>query len=105
MKGKNFFNWVLDFEYNMCGLLKEKITFFIDIPINISLDIVKSRGEKDVHEEDEEFLRKCYENCKYIAEKYNLVHINCFSNGKLLSVEEINDCIYEYVLKILNFGV
>ena len=102
---EKFFNWVLDFEYNMCGLLKEKITFFMDIPINISLDIVKSRGEKDVHEEDEEFLRKCYENCKYIAEKYNLVHINCFSNGKLLSVEEINDCIYEYVLKILNFGV
>lgn len=100
---EKFFEWVLDFEYNMCSLPKEEVTFFMDVPIKISLEIIKSRGEKDIYEKDKEFLIKSYENCKYVAEKYNLVHIKCCSSGKLLSIEEINDQIYKSVLKVLKF--
>lgn len=100
---EKFFDWILNFEYNMCNLLKEEITFFMDVPINISLEIIRSRGEKDIYEKDKEFLIKSYENCKNIAKKYNLVHIECCSLGKLLPINEINDRIYEHVLKILNY--
>ena len=97
-----FFNWVLDFEYNKCGLEKEEITFFMDVPIDISLDILKQREEKDIHEEDEEFLRECYKNCKYIVSKYNLVNVDCSSNSKLRSIDEISDYLYDHVIKILH---
>lgn len=100
---EEFFNWLLDFEYKKCNLPKEEITFFMDIPIDISLGLIKSRDKDDIHERDEKFLRRCYENCKYVAKKYNFLHIECFKLGRLLSINEINDMIYYCVLKILNY--
>lgn len=100
---EKFFEWVLNFEYNMCSLPKEEVTFFMDVPIEISLEIIKHRGENDIYESDKEFLIKSYENCKYVAEKYNLVHIKCCPYGKLLSVDEIHNEIYNHVLKILSY--
>lgn len=102
---ENFFNWILDFEYNKCNLPKEEITFFMDIPIDISLRLIKLRDKNDIHERDEEFLKRCYENCKYLAQKYKFLHIECFKFGRLLSINEINDMIYNYVLKTLNYEV
>ena len=104
-----FFDWVLNFEYNICNLPKADIVFFLDCSIETSLKIVKSRFEgnsnTDIHEKDEEFLRKCYENCKYVAEKYNLFSVKCDFDGKLLPIEKINDIIYKHILKKFNFGV
>lgn len=102
---EKFFNWILDFEYNKCSLLKEERTFFLDVPIDISLKIIKERETHDIHEKNEKFLRSCYENLKYISKKYNLEIIECFKNEKLLSIEEINDDIYKRVLRILNLEV
>ena len=98
---EKYFEWILDFEYEKCGLLKEEVSFFIDMPIDLSIKIIKSRGEHDIYEKDEKFLKDCYDNCKYIYKKYNLVHINCCVNEKLLSVDEIGEIIYKKVLEIL----
>ena len=103
LKSRNdFFKWILDFEYNKCGLQKEDITFFMDVPVDISLNILESRTQKDINEQNKEFLRECYENSKYIVDKYNLANVNCLQNNKLLSVEEINNYLFDYIIKYLN---
>lgn len=99
---EKYFEWILDFEYEKCGILRESITFFIDVSIDLILDVIKARKSHDIYEKNEKFLRKCYENCKKIYEKYNLVHIDCCDNGKFLPVEEIGNIIYDKVSKILN---
>lgn len=96
-----FFNWVLDFEYNKCDLFKQKITFFIDMPIDISLKFIRERNNHDIHEKNEKFLRKCYENCIYLSKKYGFINIDCVEMGKLLSIEDINDKIFKYISKVL----
>lgn len=98
---EDYFKWVLDFEYNKCGLPKEEISFFMDVPVDISLDILKLREEKDIHEENEEFLRLCYENSQYIVNKYDLVNVECSYRGKLRSIEEINEYLYNYIIEVL----
>ncbi len=34
-----FFKWVLEFEYDICGLPKENMTFFMNLSLDINLDI------------------------------------------------------------------
>ncbi len=98
---KKFFEWILKFEYDMCGLPKEEVTFFMDIPVDVSLELVKDRKQRDIHEKDYMFLKRCYENCNYVVDKYKLFRVNCFLNNQLLPIEKINDCIYSKILKTL----
>lgn len=101
-KREELFDWILKFEYDMCGLPREEVTFFMDIPIDISLEFIRQRNERDIYEGNEIFLKRCYENLNYIANKYDLFRIKCFSDNRLLSVEEINDFIYFKILSVLS---
>ncbi len=41
-----FFKWVLEFEYDICGLPKENMTFFMNLSLDINLDMIKKRNNK-----------------------------------------------------------
>ena len=43
-----FFKWVLEFEYDICGLPKENMTFFMNLSLDINLDMIKKRNNKDI---------------------------------------------------------
>lgn len=100
-KRKEFFEWILKFEYEMCNLPREEITFLMDVPIDISLGFIRERKKRDIYEEDENFLRACHDNLNYIAQNYNLFPVKCFSKERLLSIGEINDIIYFKILNII----
>ena len=102
---EKYLKWLVDLEWNKIGLPKPDIVFFLDIPFEISDELMKNRenkitGEikKDIHEKDKEYLRKSYETAKNLALKYSWEIISCVNNGKLKSIEEIND----EIMKIIN---
>jgi L-ascorbate metabolism protein UlaG (beta-lactamase superfamily) len=55
---------------------------------------------KDV-ECDVAFLHKCRESALYACKKYGWKVISCAENGEILSIEEINDRIYNEIKSIL----
>lgn len=99
------FDWILDFEYNVCGLPKESITFFMDLSLHINLDIIKSRCDRDIYENDYNFLINCHKNARYVSNKYNFINIKCDDTKKLLPIEEINNNIYSLILDKLKSGI
>lgn len=106
---EKFLNWVSDFEYGLFGLPEPDLKLFLDVPPEISAELMAERlnkfsGEeqKDIHERDKDYLKKTYENAKYIAEKYDFVTINCSENGKIKSIEQIHQIIKE---AIENYGI
>lgn len=96
--------WLNDFEFDKLKLPKPDIVLFLDLPIDLSLQLAHSRKNlkngqnKDILEEDSAYMRHAYDCAKYVAKKYNWQTINCSENGKILTIEEI----HKKILKAIN---
>lgn len=95
---EKFLSWLEDFEYNLYSLPVPTLKFFLNVPPDVSFELMRERlnkftekEEKDIHESNKEYLYKTYENAKYIADKYNFEIINCVKDNKLRSIEDIQE--------------
>ena len=95
---QEFIQWEEDLEYNLLGLPRPNIVFFIEMPIEKSFELAKSRAEyktgdkKDIHEEDIDYIRKSYDNGLSIAKQQGWTLIHCVDeNGDLKSIDEIHN--------------
>ena len=103
-----YLDWLVDYEFNLYKIPKPDCVIFLDVPIDFSQKLMENRknkitGEdkKDIHESDIEYLRKSYNNALYIANKYNWEKIDCVKDGKLRSIDDIHDEIYNIVKQII----
>lgn len=102
----SYLEWLFDFEYNKIGIPEPTMVVFLDMPVEVSQKLMTSRyngdeSKKDVHECNVEFLHKCRESALYACKKYGWKVISCAENGELLSIETINDRIYDVIKPIL----
>lgn len=105
-KDKDYFlDWLYDFEFNKIGLPLPDMVFFLKVPTEFSLDIIKNRKDsykgnikKDIHETNTEYLKDTYENSVYVAEKYNWNIIECVKNNYMRTIEDINSEIIKKIL-------
>lgn len=104
-KKEEYIKWLYDLEFKKMEIPKPDIVIFINMPFKISQELMKNRknkitGElkKDIHEKDIEYMKKSYENACEIAEKENWVRISCVKNGKLKTIEEISEEIFNVVM-------
>ncbi len=101
-----YLDWLFDFEYNKIGIPAPDKVIFLDMPVDVSQRLMSQRyngdeSKKDVHEANVGFLNACREAALYAAEKYGWNVICCAENGEPLSIETINDKVYELVLEVL----
>lgn len=98
-----FIEWLYDFEYNIFGLPVPNYVVFLDMPPEFSLSLLAKRASKaidvkqDIHEADEQYLRKSYDNANRIASKYNWHKVSCINNNSLKTIEEIHEEVYKLV--------
>lgn len=102
-----FLHWLFDFEYNKIGIPAPDKVIFLDMPVEVSQRLMTARyggdeSKKDVHEANVDFLNACREAALYAADKYGWNVISCAENGEPLSIETINDKVYELVLELLD---
>lgn len=103
-----FMDWLSDFEFNLFQLPKPDLVIFLDMPPEFSRKLMEDRNnkftgeaEKDIHESDEDHLMDAYVNAKAIADKYGWVQVACTENGRIKSIDEIHELIYNKVKEIL----
>ncbi len=103
-----FLNWVYDFEYCKLGLPKPDLVIFLDMPVPCAMELMKNRPNKidsssvkDIHEADEEYLTKSYNNAVSVADKYSWHKISCVKNSKIRSIEDISEEIFSVFKNIL----
>lgn len=99
-----FISWLKDYEYRLLGLPEPDLVFFLDVPPAVSRRLMADRpnkidgGEqKDIHEQDEDFLRRSYENAVELAKQENWMIIDCTRDGAMRSIDEIHEEIYRIV--------
>ena len=92
---ETYLNWLYDYEFVKLGIPKADLTVFLDVPIEISQELLSKRyadgsGSRDIHEGDIQYLQKCYGAALYAAKRDNWVIIDCVENGTLRSAADIN---------------
>ena len=103
----SFGDWVLNLECNDLELPLPTQVFFLHIPVEYSIKLMKDRDnkfshsqKKDIHETDANHLKNAEASGLYYAKKFNWKIIECIKDGKLRSIEDINDEIYS-TIKVL----
>lgn len=101
-----FLQWLCDLEFNIYEIPKPDITFFLDMPVEYAKKLMIDRENKfdanavkDIHERNTQYLDKSYKNACEIAEKFEWNRISCIKNGEIRSIEDINDELYNTVIR------
>src|SRR5574344_32418 len=97
----DFSNWLNKLEFEDLCLPKPSIVFFLHMPVEFSISLMKERENKfsntmakDIHELNFEHLKNAEIAGLYYAKKLGWKVINCIENNKLRSIESNNDQIY-----------
>lgn len=100
---EDFLDYVSDFEYNKLGLKRPDLVIFLKLDKDDVNTLRENRDNesKDVNEKDLNFLDKVYDNSLYVANKYNFKIIECNKDGKLRSIDDINEEIYSIVKSVI----
>ncbi len=103
-----FLDWVYDFEYEKLNLPKPDLIIFLDMPVKYAMQLMANRLNKinsseikDIHESDEDYLNKSYDNAVSVAEKYGWHRISCVKDGCIRTIDDISKEIFEVFKTIL----
>ena len=102
----DYMNWLFDTEYNKFGIPKPSATIFLDMPIEVSRQLLLKRNngdaEKlDIHESDLRFMSDCRKAALYVAEKENWQIISCAENGSPKPIDDIHKTLIEKIEGLL----
>lgn len=103
-----FLKWLAEYEFDLYGLPRPSKVFFLNMTVDFSFKLMKNRknkitgnAKKDIHEANEAYLQKSYDNALYVANKYNWDNIECTKDGKLRAIKDIHEEIYTLITKTL----
>lgn len=100
---EKFINWLYEFETETLGIPKENTVIMLKMPFEKIKELKKTRGTtssgtRDIHEEDEEYLKIAYENSIWMAQKLGWKIVECVDeSGNIRTIEDINNEIYDIV--------
>ncbi|MGN1327851.1 MAG: dTMP kinase [Clostridia bacterium] len=105
---KKFLDWLLDFEFNLYGLPQPTEVFFLNMPQEYSAKLMKNRAnkitheaKKDIIEKNQEHLKQAYNAACELSKTYNWFEVKCIRDGKIRTIQDINDEIFAEVLKYI----
>ena len=103
---EKFLNWLWDFEFNLYGLPVPNEVFFLNMPVEKSIELMKDREnkfthqeKKDIHERDINHFKYAYEAACDFSKKYNWYEIKCVKNNEIRTIEDRHQEIYNEVKK------
>ena len=103
-----FINWLENFEYNDLELPVPDVTIFLNMPIEITKKLrenrqLKAGTKKDIHEDDEEYLHRCYSFGMNYAKKAGWKIVDCSYRDEPKEREiisnEILEIVNQYIVK------
>lgn len=105
---EKFLDWVSDLEFNKFNLPKPDLIFFIEMPVEKSLELARAReayktgNQKDVLEENTEYMTKSYNTGINLARKLGWTIIHCTDKkGNVKHIDEIHAEIMAETKKFL----
>lgn len=96
----NMYAWLDILEFKLLELPKPDIAIFLHMPYEEATELKKNRLEKaDQHESSKEHLKHAENAYLELAQTYKWKMIECVSQSKIKTIEEIHEEVLEYILK------
>ena len=99
-----FLKWLWDFEFKLYGLPIPTEVFFLNMPTEYALKLMENRKnkitkeeKKDIHERNPEHMKDAYNEACKLSKKYNWKEIKCVKDGKIRTIEDIHEEIYQEI--------
>ena len=97
-----FFHWLYDLEYDRMGLPRPDLVVLLDMPVELSEQLMRKREQStgthaDIHERDEDYLKKCRDVALHAAKYYGWRTVSCAKDGAIRGVEDIHEEVYAIV--------
>jgi dTMP kinase len=107
VRAKNLYlDWLFDYEYKLLKLPSPNKVVFLDMPPEYAkklmaerLNKITGKESKDIHESNQNYLVKSYENALYVSNKFKWDHIYCVEDNVVRSIESINDEIMTNIMR------
>ena len=103
---EKFLEWLWDFEFNLYGLPIPTEAFFLNMPPDYALKLIKNINNKftheqakDIHERDKSHITDSYNAACSLVDKYNWYEVKCVKEDKLRTIEDIHEEIYKEIKK------
>lgn len=98
----DFFRWLYDFEYHHMELPEPDVVIYLDVPTEVTGQMLRKREhdtntQADIHEQNMDYLRLCRRTGLEAAKFYGWTIIECVRDGKMRSIEDIHNEIFELV--------
>ena len=99
---EDYMNWLFDTEYNKFGIPKPSATIFLDMPTEVSRQLLLKRNSGDakrldIHESDLQFMSACRKAALYVAEKENWQIISCAENDSPKPIDDIHKILVKKI--------
>ena len=97
-----YLDWLFDLEYNRLALPEPDLVIYLDLPTEISAQMLRLRQEAthtraDIHEQDGDYLRACRESAQEIVERLGWRRVDCSRDGAIRTPEDIHNQLWELV--------
>ncbi len=103
-----FLSWLSDFEYNIMGIPRPDMTFFLDVPVEHSIKVIEARAnkidgstKKDIHERDNSHLVRAYQASQIVGQREGWIRIVSMNGTVFRPIEAIHLDIYNHVKAVL----
>ena len=104
-----FSDWLYNLEYVDLELPKPTLTFYLHVPLEVSIKMMEHRNnkitndeKKDINESNLDFLKNSTASGLYYAKSQNWNIIECTKDNNIRSIEDISDEIFKLVLKYID---
>lgn len=101
---QDFFDWLEQLEYQICGIPVPDTIIFLSMSLENNIKLIHSRlyasgtTELDLHESDNQYLKKAWDTAQQVSRQYNWERIDCELDGEILPREEITQMILSIIL-------
>ena len=97
----HMYQWIDKLEFWLLQLPKPDKTIFLHMPYEYAVTLKKNRLNLDAHEKSEEHLKNAEEAYVELSELYNWEKIECVEDGKIKTIEDIGNEVFEKVKNII----
>jgi len=108
-KRDKFLKWLEELEFGIFNIPRPDVNILLFVPPEVGQTLVDSKGhrdyvggeKRDIHEADINHLKDAADAYKYVANKYSWPIIDCTKDGKLMTITDIHEMVWEKVLELI----
>lgn len=105
----HFITWLENLEYGILGIPKPDIVVCLDLDVEHSISVMNERKENkseeisgDIHENDIEYIRKCYLKGSLVADRLGWTRVKCNDGLEYRNKKDISLEVYNIVINYFN---